>query len=314
AITMRIEGAGIFEGSSRKTAKYRSGAKIRSLIINGDGTETNVAFYSSYTDLEKDCKTPEGQGANGGHVSTYCEGPENYRVHMYDSAKYLEITVKSTVSRKDISVTRQALDFNLKGRKLEWRYKNGYSFAVILRGNTYKNGEDGLIKYPKEITGEYLFVRGLPGFEAINADVNLRTTKFANEEARKIASEGYVKVKFPSVFEIDAGDYNEMILLAARKGEAWVKSAMGVVMKLAGEFEDTKNRKILLEAPFADGYDEFTMTLVNDGLADDSVRTQKTVFKIKKNSDGIWMVTSALRSWRCWEGRGHQDFSAVMCS
>ncbi|MDH3530279.1 MAG: hypothetical protein OEQ28_11990 [Acidobacteriota bacterium] len=314
-IGFRIDYSGIFADNERTTKRYEKGAKILSVIIQGDGTETNVGFFSEYTDLGKDCRTPEGQGEEGGHVSTYCDGPGDYRVHMYDTAMTLEITVESTVSRNNISVARESLSFKPQGRMLEWRFKKGEPFAVILRGNKYRQDENGQIKYPAEVTGEYLFVRGLPGFESINADVNVRTTKFANEEARKIAAEGYVKLKSPSRESvlINTSDYNLMIIKAAAAAESWVKSPMQVALRLVGDFQEMKMRKMVFDAPTGDGFDSFKLTVVSDGLLDDSIRAERLDFELIREANGIWQVSSAKKSWKCWQGRGHQDFSAVPC-
>lgn len=315
-IGFKINYCGTFSRNQRKTTQYEKGCNILSLIIAGDGSESNVGFFSEYTDLEKECKTPDGQGEEGGHVSSYCEGPDKWRVHMFDTAMTLEITVQSEESRESISIARESLSFTTKGKKLEWRFKYGEPFAVILRGNKYKTDENGLIKYPAEVTGEYLFVRGLPAFESINADVNVRTTKFANEEARRVADEGYVGVKFPTAkeyLEIDTSDYNLSIVLAANKGESWVKSPMQVALKLVGDFEEMQMRKMIFDAPTGDGFDTFKLTVVSDGLLDDSVKSERWMFELAKGTSGVWKVSSAKKSWACWPGRGHAEFSAVPC-
>ena len=233
---------------------------------------------------------------------------------MFDTAMTYEIAVESTVSRKRVSIVRESLSFKTKGKKLEWRYKNGVPFAVIMRGRKYKENEDGLIKYPAVSTGEYLFLRGLPGFESINVDVKAGAN--ANEKARQLASVGYVKVKFPPTDykKIDTSDYNLKIVVAANKGENWVKSPMRVAMSLVGDFEEMKTRKMYFEAPTDEGAESFTLTVVNEGLLDDSVMGEKYVFELVKESTGVWKVSSAKKAWSCWPNRGHQGFSAVPCS
>lgn len=313
-IGFRIDYSGVFDAGKRITKRYRSGGKIMSVIISGDGSESNIGFFSDYTDLATACKT-EKPDEEGSHVATYCEGPEGFRVHMYDTAMTLEITVESTVSRNIISIARESLNFKPQGKMLEWRFKNGEPFAVILRGNKYREDENGQIKYPAQVIGEYLFVRGLSGFESINADVNVRTTKFANDEARKIADEGYVRVKFPprESLIIDTSDYNLMIIKAAAAGEKWVKSPMQVAARIAGEFSEMKTRKIVFEATSGEAADSFTLTIINDGLLDDSVRGEKFVYELSKEASGVWKVASAIKAWRCWPGRGHEEFSALPC-
>ena len=102
--------AGVYGNGQSQTMRYSSSAYVFSIIvIGGDDTpieevpvrEANTdLFLSRYTDLRTQCKTPRNQGRDGGHISTYCDGFDNYRVHIFDTATTLEISVESTNSRK----------------------------------------------------------------------------------------------------------------------------------------------------------------------------------------------------------------------
>ena len=55
-----------------------------------------------------------------------------------------------------------------------------------------------------------------------------------------------------------------------------------------------------------------TVTVVLDGLADDSVRATRDVLRF--TPDGTkWRLESAVRTQRCQPGRGHVDFEAADC-
>jgi len=54
------------------------------------------------------------------------------------------------------------------------------------------------------------------------------------------------------------------------------------------------------------------VTLVEDGLNDDSVKARKIVMSIKGN-EGAYRVTQIKESYQCWEGRGHVNWSAAAC-
>jgi hypothetical protein len=55
-----------------------------------------------------------------------------------------------------------------------------------------------------------------------------------------------------------------------------------------------------------------TVTVVLDGLADDSVRATRDVLHFMP--DGTkWRLESAVRTQRCQQGRGHADFAAGAC-
>ena len=48
------------------------------------------------------------------------------------------------------------------------------------------------------------------------------------------------------------------------------------------------------------------------GLEDDSVRDERTLF-IFTRRDGAMQFDYAGRQFRCWPGRGHQEWSAAYC-
>lgn len=55
------------------------------------------------------------------------------------------------------------------------------------------------------------------------------------------------------------------------------------------------------------------LELIEDGRMDDSVKAVKVVMTFAKEN-GTLKVTEIKKSFKCWEGRGHQDWSAVFCS
>ena len=55
-----------------------------------------------------------------------------------------------------------------------------------------------------------------------------------------------------------------------------------------------------------------TVTVIQDGLADDSVRAARHVLRFVPAGKS-WRLDSAARTQRCHSGRGHQDFSASAC-
>jgi len=55
-----------------------------------------------------------------------------------------------------------------------------------------------------------------------------------------------------------------------------------------------------------------TVTVVLDGLADDSVRATRDVLRFVPDDSG-WRLESAVRTQRCQPGRGHADFEAGDC-
>jgi hypothetical protein len=55
-----------------------------------------------------------------------------------------------------------------------------------------------------------------------------------------------------------------------------------------------------------------TVTVVQEGLADDSVAAVRTVVRYEPDGDG-WKLVSSTRTQRCHPGRGHQNYTAADC-
>ena len=277
--------AGIYSARSNKAAKYSEGAYVFSVGVFGKPKDDS--FTSVYTDLGKECKQ-EPLGEDSQHASTKCQGPDGWQVHIFDSATTLEFSLEKGES--SVRIASQSLSYPLKNAKLEWRLKDGKPFAGILRTYTYRRGSDGLISYPAKETGEYLTVKGLAGYPEIDYEVDARAETNANEKARTLADTGYSIAAAPSKSDDEQ-----------------------VILKIAGEFSEAKSRNISISSKFADVNDRLTVTVIDDGLLDDSVRGEKIQVELQVGSDGVWKVLSYARTWRCWDNRGHTDFSEAPC-
>jgi hypothetical protein len=55
-----------------------------------------------------------------------------------------------------------------------------------------------------------------------------------------------------------------------------------------------------------------TVTVVQEGIADDSVEAVRYVLRYEPDGDG-WRLVSKSRAQRCRQGRGHRDFSSADC-
>ena len=55
-----------------------------------------------------------------------------------------------------------------------------------------------------------------------------------------------------------------------------------------------------------------TVTVIQEGIADDSVAAVRTVLRYEPDGDG-WRLVSTVKTQRCRAGRGHQDFAAADC-
>lgn len=54
------------------------------------------------------------------------------------------------------------------------------------------------------------------------------------------------------------------------------------------------------------------LLLVEDNIADDSLKARKILMRIE-NKDNLLRVVQIKESYQCWEWRGHQDWSSILC-
>ena len=96
--------------------------------------------------------------------------------------------------------------------------------------------------------------------------------------------------------------------------EEWERSpamAAGVFLRL----DERKAQRVTIDAEAGpEGGGGQTVVVTLDGLADDSVRTERWTLGFEEAEDGIYTLTGALREFRCHEGRGHQDFAGEACT
>jgi len=303
--------AGVYAAGSNTTTKYASDAYIYDIAVFKGVPDEEIS--SRYTDLSKDCKA-EDVSEESSHSSTKCDGPAGYYLHFYDSAMTLEFGVEDQ-SGERVHIASQALSYDLKKAKLEWRLKGDEPFAVIFRKYAYEKGDDGLIKYPAKETGEYLVIKGLPKYKNISGEIDVRKTPEANVRAREIADIGLAN-RGPGdqdFLPIDVREINETITKAAKNSESWVRSPMAIIARIAGEFEELSFRQIEIESPGGEGSTSLTVVITDDGFLDDSVRGEKKIYKLESDESGVWKLLSGSKAWRCQPGRGHPDWGTAPC-
>jgi len=60
------------------------------------------------------------------------------------------------------------------------------------------------------------------------------------------------------------------------------------------------------------GKNKYEITLIHEGLPDDSVAGRKTVMTAEYTGT-TWIVTEIKENWKCWEGRGHTNWGTKLC-
>jgi hypothetical protein len=113
--------------------------------------------------------------------------------------------------------------------------------------------------------------------------------------------------------------FNQRVLDAA--GASWPLSPLQVTIRFLGGpglRPESRTMSIAMSFSTAEGGRPpgtlARVTVIHDGLPDDSVRAQRTRLVLLRRASGAWTLRSARRSVRCQPGRGHQGFSAEPCT
>jgi len=110
--------------------------------------------------------------------------------------------------------------------------------------------------------------------------------------------------------EVEVGSFNRYADDAA--DPSFELSALRTALEfLALDNRPARTTSVVLNQP-PEGADEAEVTATLDGLLDDSIRAERYLLVLERQNDA-WRLRSARWTQRCWEGRGHQDFSTELC-
>jgi len=106
---------------------------------------------------------------------------------------------------------------------------------------------------------------------------------------------------------VEPGAYGAASDLAARGG-----AALDIALKIVGKFEGTAQHITQVndgsEAPSTS-----RLTVLRDGLLDDSVRSMRWEIALEKTPVGVWRISNVRRSWRCRRGAQMDRFATALC-
>ncbi len=102
-------------------------------------------------------------------------------------------------------------------------------------------------------------------------------------------------------------EYGKAAALAARKG-----APLEIALAIVGPFEGATQQIIQVnqgvEAPSAS-----RVTVLRDGLLDDSVRSERWEIALERTGGGAWKISEVRRAWRCRRGPQTDRFAAERC-
>jgi uncharacterized protein len=106
---------------------------------------------------------------------------------------------------------------------------------------------------------------------------------------------------------IDPVEYRAASDLAARGS-----TPLDIVLKIVGEFEGS-TQYIIQENEGSEAPSASRITVLRDGLLDDSVRGVRWDIALEKTTASVWSIKEVKRSWRCWRGDQLDRFATVSC-
>ncbi len=122
--------------------------------------------------------------------------------------------------------------------------------------------------------------------------------------------------KFPDAFpnesfeELDPSAFNESIKEARYITNAGAFMELYYPNKVAPNAEGNESIDIT-PTDLKNGYHKVLM--IHDRMLDDSQRGIKLIM-IAKEDKGLWQVVMVKKNWRCWKGRGHEDWGTENCN
>lgn len=106
---------------------------------------------------------------------------------------------------------------------------------------------------------------------------------------------------------VPASQYRDASSRAARTG-----SPVDIALSVAGSFEGA--RQLIVQAnEGAESPSASRVTVIRDGLLDDSVRTERWDIALARTAAGTWEIRQVSKSWRCWRGAKTAGFEAQPC-
>jgi len=129
---------------------------------------------------------------------------------------------------------------------------------------------------------------------------------FAQEDSTKKEPSAKPKKTEIEWKEIDAAKFADKLTKAAAAGEKWTKNPESIILEYAGPFitesgeKIASNRNIRIYTKGEEVPKFLSVVLIDDGLFDDSIKTQRTRLALARNEDGTWKLHKAYQANVKW--------------
>lgn len=110
---------------------------------------------------------------------------------------------------------------------------------------------------------------------------------------------------------LNVQDFNQSILKGKVQEDKWKTDPVAVSLRFVGPFYG-RTQSIERVNESSESLDATQVTIINNGLLDDSVMAVKYKLTLKR-VDSVWVINTAGKVVKCWKGRGHEEFSSEPC-
>lgn len=106
--------------------------------------------------------------------------------------------------------------------------------------------------------------------------------------------------------ETDATEFTKKLEKATAAGEKWTKNPESIILEYVGPFvskdgeKAAANRSIRIFTKGEGVPKVLNVQLIDDGLFDDSIKTQRTRLALSRSDDGKWKLRKAFKSQEKW--------------
>ncbi len=124
-----------------------------------------------------------------------------------------------------------------------------------------------------------------------------------------------IAVPNPDSFRIENVDpFNARIEEATNKGESWAGDPILIILNLL-KISSSDARSIVMakESSLSENPDRTTVSILRDGLLDDSIRGDWHYFELRKMNDQGWRFTEIRRAFLCRRGIQTEKLGKELC-
>lgn len=132
----------------------------------------------------------------------------------------------------------------------------------------------------------------------------------ANNASRDVAVD-LLEIPLSESQRLDPESFNRQLEAAHSDGQQWTDDPVQIL----GRFINSGLGRDAIWSISGTGErpSRYRMTVVVDGIPDDSVRGRRYDATLERASNGAWQIRDASLRWRCWRGTSN-SFSAAPCS